>query len=96
MFTHVAAAAPGPITAIDTHWIWQDGQCLTKHPFSIRAGVITVPNRGGLGIELDLEAVERAHELYNTLSSGSRDDVAAMQYLIPEWKFNPKQPCLVR
>ncbi len=26
MFTHVAAAAPGKITAIDTHWIWQDGQ----------------------------------------------------------------------
>ena len=25
MFTHVAAAAPGRITAIDTHWIWQDG-----------------------------------------------------------------------
>ena len=25
MFTHVAAAAPGKITAIDTHWIWQDG-----------------------------------------------------------------------
>lgn len=24
MFTHVAAAAPGKITAIDTHWIWQE------------------------------------------------------------------------
>ena len=30
MFTHVAAAAPGRITAIDTHWIWQDGQRLTQ------------------------------------------------------------------
>ena len=36
MFTHVAAAAPGKITAIDTHWIWQDGQRLTKQPFKIR------------------------------------------------------------
>ncbi|HEX8786486.1 MAG TPA: enolase C-terminal domain-like protein, partial [Telluria sp.] len=26
MFTHAAAAAPGTITAIDTHWIWQEGQ----------------------------------------------------------------------
>ena len=26
MFTHVGAAAPGKVTAIDTHWIWQDGQ----------------------------------------------------------------------
>ena len=30
MFTHAAAAAPGKITAIDTHWIWQDGQRLTQ------------------------------------------------------------------
>jgi glucarate dehydratase len=32
MFTHVAAAAPGAITAIDTHWIWQDGQRIIKEP----------------------------------------------------------------
>src|SRR5699024_3510952 len=32
MFTHVAAAAPGEITAIDTHWIWQDGQRITRDP----------------------------------------------------------------
>ena len=30
MFTHVGAAAPGKVTAIDTHWIWQDGQRLTQ------------------------------------------------------------------
>ncbi len=24
MFTHVGAAAPGKVTAIDTHWIWQE------------------------------------------------------------------------
>ena len=35
MFTHVAAAAPGKITAIDTHWIWQDGQRLTRAPLKI-------------------------------------------------------------
>ena len=35
MFTHVAAAAPGKITAIDTHWIWQDGQRITKDPLRI-------------------------------------------------------------
>jgi len=32
MFTHVAAAVPGKVTAIDTHWIWQDGQFLTQNP----------------------------------------------------------------
>ena len=36
MFTHVAAAAPGKVTAIDTHWIWQDGQRLTREPLQNR------------------------------------------------------------
>ena len=39
MFTHVAAAAPGKITAIDTHWIWQDGQRLTREPLQIEGGM---------------------------------------------------------
>jgi glucarate dehydratase len=96
MFTHVAAAAPGNITAIDTHWIWQDGQRLTREPFQIKGGLVQVPARGGLGVEIDMAEVEKAHELYKTLGDGARDDAAAMQFLIPGWKFDPKQPCLVR
>jgi len=96
MFTHVAAAAPGNITAIDTHWIWQDGQRLTKEPFQIKGGLVQVPGRGGLGVEIDMAEVEKAHALYKTLGDGARDDAAAMQFLIPGWKFDPKRPCLVR
>ena len=96
MVTHVAAAAPGAITAIDTHWIWQDGEHLTRNPFLIRNGTLTVPQRGGLGVDLDLDAIERAHALYETMKLGARDDTAAMQYLIPNWKFDPKRPSLVR
>jgi glucarate dehydratase len=96
MFTHVAAAAPGNITAIDTHWIWQDGQRLTKEPFQIKGGLVQVPGRGGLGVEIDMAEVEKAHDLYKTLGDGARDDAAAMQFLIPGWKFDPKRPCLVR
>ena len=96
MFTHVAAAAPGKITAIDTHWIWQDGQQLTRNPLQIVNGAIAVPERSGLGVDLDFDAVERAHALYNTMGLGSRDDGVAMQFLIPGWKFNPKRPCLIR
>lgn len=95
MFTHVAAAAPGRITAIDTHWIWQDGQRLTREPLQIVGGRITVPERPGLGIEIDMEQIERAHALYNTMELGARDDAKAMQFLVPGWKFNPKRPCLV-
>lgn len=94
MFTHVAAAAPGKITAIDTHWIWQDGQRLTKDPLKIVNGKLTVPDKPGLGIELDMAEVEAAHLLYLQHGLGSRDDAIAMQYLKPNWTFNPKRPCL--
>ncbi|MCW5633939.1 MAG: glucarate dehydratase [Rubrivivax sp.] len=96
MFTHVAAAAPGRVTAIDTHWIWQDGQRLTKEPLKIDGGLVQVPKKPGLGIELDMAEVERAHELYRRYGLGARDDAAAMQFLIPNWKFDPKRPCMVR
>jgi glucarate dehydratase len=96
MFTHVGAAAPGKVTAIDTHWIWQDGQRLTKEPLRIVNGHVQVPDTPGLGIELDMAEVERAHRLYNQHGLGARDDAVAMQYLVPGWTFNPKRPALVR
>jgi glucarate dehydratase len=96
MFTHVGAAAPGNVTAIDTHWIWQDGQALTREPLQIRSGRIAVPDRPGLGIEIDRNAIEAAHRLYQQHGLGARDDAIAMQYLIPGWTFDDKRPCLVR
>ena len=96
MFTQVAAAAPGKVTAIDTHWIWQDGHGLTKSPLQIVAGHVQVPTTPGLGVELDMGKVEAAHQLYLQHGLGARDDAVAMQYLIPNWKFDHKRPCLVR
>ncbi len=96
MFTHVGAAAPGKVTAIDTHWIWQDGQRLTKEPLQIVGGHVQVPKKPGLGIELDMAEVARAHQLYQQHGLGARDDAVAMQYLIPNWTFDPKRPCMVR
>ena len=96
MFTHVGAAAPGRVTAIDTHWIWQDGQRLTKDPLQIVGGHVQVPKKPGLGVELDMAEVEKAHRLYQQHGLGSRDDATSMQYLIPGWTFNPKRPALDR
>jgi glucarate dehydratase len=96
MFTHVAAAAPGKITAIDTHWIWQDGQRLTKAPLQIAGGMVDVPTRPGLGVELDMVEVEAAHQRYLNMGLGARNDAVAMQFLIPGWSFDAKRPCLVR
>ncbi len=96
MFTHVGAAAPGKVTAIDTHWIWQDGQRLTRAPLKIEGGMIRIPERPGLGIELDEAELEKAHQAYRNMGLGARDDAAAMQFLVPDWKFDNKKPCLVR
>ncbi|MGH7191342.1 MAG: enolase C-terminal domain-like protein, partial [Acetobacteraceae bacterium] len=97
MFTHVAAAAPGRITAIDTHWIWQQGtERLTKEPLEISAGEIRVPDRPGLGIEIDMAALEQANALFRQVGGGVRDDALAMQYLRPGWRFDAKRPSLAR
>jgi len=96
MFTHVGAAAPGKVTAIDTHWIWQDGQALTREPLKIRDGKIAIPDRPGLGIEIDRTGIEAANALYKRHGLGARDDAIAMQFLIPGWTFDDKRPCLVR
>lgn len=96
IYTHCAAAAPGDITAMDTHWIWQEGQRLTKEPPVISKGVVHVSDRPGLGLEADMDQVMKANKLYKTLKSGDRDDVRMMQALIPGWTFDSRKPCLVR
>lgn len=96
MFTQVGAAAPGEITALDTHWIWQDGQDLTADAPVIRDGEIAVPTKPGLGVTLDEDRLAEAHELYLENGLDARDDSVAMQYLIPGWTFDPKSPALLR
>nr|WP_321240209.1 glucarate dehydratase [uncultured Tolumonas sp.] len=97
MFTQVAAAAPGKITAIDTHWIWQEGiDRLTQHPLEIKGGMVKVPEKSGLGVDIDMDQVLKAHELYKSQALNARNDAAGMQYLIPGWTFDNKRPCMVR
>jgi glucarate dehydratase len=97
MFTHCAAAAPGNITAIDTHWIWQEGQeRLTREPLQIVGGQVQVPDRPGLGIEPDMERIQQAHALYKRVAGGARDDAMAMRYLVPGWTYDPKRPSYAR
>jgi glucarate dehydratase len=97
MFTHCAAAAPGNITAIDTHWIWQEGrERLTKEPLRIVGGEVEVPQRPGLGIEIDMDQVLKANELYKKVGGTARDDAVAMRYIVPDWQYDPKRPSLGR
>jgi len=97
MFTHCAAAAPGAITAIDTHWIWQEGrERLTTEPLRIVGGQVAVPDAPGLGIAPDMARIEAAHALYKRVAGGARDDAVAMRCLLPGWTYDPKRPSYAR
>lgn len=96
MFTQVGAAAPGRITALAMHWIWQDGQRLTKEPLQIVDGKIAVPAQPGLDVESDTGALEAAHQLYLAKGLGVRNDAIARQYFLPGWKFDNKRPSFDR
>jgi glucarate dehydratase len=97
MFTHVAAAAPGIITAIDTHWIWQEGRArLTREPLAIEGGQVRVPDAPGLGIEPDMAQIMAAHALYKRVAGGARDDAVAMRCIVPGWTYDAKRPSFAR
>ncbi|MFI0966375.1 enolase C-terminal domain-like protein [Streptomyces sp. NPDC021080] len=97
MVTHCGAAAPGPYNALDTHWIWQEGlERLTVDPPRIVDGEIALPDAPGLGVELDMDRLLAAHELYLKEALGARDDAVAMRHLVPGWEFDPKRPALAR
>lgn len=97
MVANVAAAAPGTIAAIDSHWIWQDGQDITQNAHKIVDGKIHVkPTDIGLGIDIDMDRVLEANRLYVENNCGARDDAKGMQAYIPGWTFDPKRPCMIR
>ena len=58
--------------------------------------MVKVPDRPGLGFEIDRERLAEANRLYVKLGQGARDDAMAMQYLLPGWKYDSKRPSLVR
>ncbi|MGY4923028.1 enolase C-terminal domain-like protein [Streptomyces sp. 900105755] len=98
MMAHCGAAAPGEYNALDTHWIWQEGQeRLTVEPPRITGGEVAVTDAPGLGVRLDMDRLLAAHARHEELGLGAgRDDAAGMQYLVEGWSFDAKRPCLVR
>lgn len=98
MVAQCAAAIPGRMNGIDTHWIWQEGRNrLTKNPMQIEGGCIhNIDKMVGLGVEVDREQIMKANKLYMDNCLGARDDAIGMQFLVPNWKFDNKRPCMVR
>jgi glucarate dehydratase len=69
---------------------------LTAEPPRITGGEVAVPDTPGLGVRLDRDRLLAAHDLYRREALSDRDDTAGMRYLVKDWTFDGKRPCLVR
>jgi glucarate dehydratase len=86
----LAAAVPNLNYACDTHWPWKTEDVIAGQPFTFRNGALSVPDRPGLGVELDREALGRLHEQYLSCGLRNRDDTGYRQRLDPA--YERKQP----
>jgi glucarate dehydratase len=86
---HVAAATPHLTYACDTHYPWQSAkdEVVLGGRVEIKDGCVTIPERGGLGVELDYDQLARGKERYEKVPYRKRDDEAEMQkHIDPNWK----------
>lgn len=85
---HVAAATPHLTYACDTHYPWQSekDEVVAGGKVPIKNGYVTIPEKPGLGVELDYDQLERAKERYAKVSYKKRDDAAEMRkHVDPAW-----------
>jgi glucarate dehydratase len=86
---HVAAATPHLSYACDTHYPWQssEDEVVAGGRVPIVDGCVTIPDRPGLGVELDEDQLARGRERYARLPYRKRDDEAEMQkHIDTEWR----------
>ena len=89
--THVAAASPTLTYACDTHYPWNHADEIVKPGvLAIRDGSVAVPTGPGLGVELDLEALERQHRVYVESGRTTRADTVYMRSIDPD--YDPTLP----
>lgn len=87
--THAAAATPQLTYACDTHYPWQSEQdeIVVGGRIPIVNGCVIVPEKPGLGIELDRDQLARGVERYRKHPYRKRDDEAEMRKRVdPKWK----------
>ena len=84
---HLAAATPNLTYACDTHYPWQSEEVLVGGRIKIEDGCVTVPDKPGLGIELDRAALAQLHDNYVRCGLTERNDEIEMQKVEPGWKF---------
>ncbi len=86
---HVAAATPHLTYACDTHYPWQSelDEVVKGGRVPIVNGCVQIPDRPGLGVELDYDQLARGRERYKRCPYRNRDDEAEMRkHVDPNWK----------
>lgn len=92
---HAAAAAPHLTYACDTHYPWQSegDEVVVGGRVPVKDGVVQIPDRPGLGVDLDYDQLARGRERYASLPFRRRDDAEEMrkhvdpgwQRMVPRW-----------
>jgi glucarate dehydratase len=86
---HAAAAAPHILYACDTHYPWQTDrdEVVVGGRVPFVDGCVRIPDKPGLGVDVDFDQVARGREIYEKLPYRKRDDEAEMQkHVDPTWK----------
>ncbi|WP_020680594.1 glucarate dehydratase family protein [Marinobacterium rhizophilum] len=83
--THAAAAIDNLSYACDTHYPWQEEEVIVGGKIAFENGAVRVPDKPGLGVELDREALAVLAQNYLTCGIRARDDVAEMRKYQPDW-----------
>lgn len=86
---HVAAATPHLTYACDTHYPWQSekDEVVVGGKIPIRNGCVTIPEKPGLGVDLDGDQLARGKERYEKIPYKKRDDEAEMRKHVDRaWK----------
>ena len=85
---HVAAATPHLTYACDTHYPWQsaEDEVVLGGRVPIVKGCVKIPDKAGLGVELDYDQLARGRERYEKCAYRKRDDEAEMRKRVdPNW-----------
>jgi len=86
---HAAAATPQLTYACDTHYPWQsdEDEVVAGGRVSIVNGCVQIPEKPGLGVELDYDQLARGRERYSKCKYRKRDDEAEMRERVdPNWR----------
>lgn len=85
----LAAATKNIDYACDTHWPWKrpEDDVIVPGVLEIKDGAVEVPQKPGLGIELDEVALARMHQQYLNCGITNRDDTSYMQSIDPSYEL---------